>query len=362
MTKLFAPLTFRNGVTAPNRVALAPMTNGQSLPNGDLGPDELAWLARRADGGFGMITTCAAYVAQDGKAWAGELGVDDDARLPGLTQLATRLNAGGGLSVVQLFHGGLRAKRSHSCAQPFSASEYKEDSPSYEVPRAASDDDLERVIAQFAAAAERCQRAGFAGIELHGAHGYLLSQFLSSVMNLRDDAWGGTAERRARLLREVTRAVRKRVSPRFLVGVRLSLEDFGATKGLDLDDSLLVARQLADDGADFIHASLWNADANTQKRPAEHPLPLLRAALPSQIAILAAGAIWSVDEAERALDRGADMVALGRSAVLNPEWPRLAQQPGFEPLRPPMAPAELIDRAVSPTFVEYLRRWPNFVA
>ena len=106
---LFDPLTLKCGLVLPNRIALAPMTNGQSLPDGQLGEDELGWLARRADGGFGMIETCAAYVARDGKAWAGELGVDRDDELPGLTRLASRLRRGGAAAIVQLFHGGVRA-------------------------------------------------------------------------------------------------------------------------------------------------------------------------------------------------------------------------------------------------------------
>ncbi|MBK7533910.1 MAG: NADH:flavin oxidoreductase [Myxococcales bacterium] len=362
MTSLFSPLTFRGGATAPNRVALAPMTNGQSLPSGALGDDELAWMARRADGGFGMLITCAAYVARDGMAWHGQLGVDDDAHLPGLTRLAHRLGQAGGLGVVQLFHGGLRADPTLSGTQTFSASEHQESSPGYQVPRAATEQDLARVIEQFAAAAARCERAGFAGIELHGAHGYLLSQFLSVTMNQRRDDWGGPLEQRARLLREVTRQVRARVSPRFIVGVRLSLEDVFSARGLDLDESLWVATQLAADGADYLHASLWKAEANTTKRPQEHPLPLLRAALPQEVAVLAAGSIWSPADAEQTLARGADMVALGRAAVLNPDWPRLAREPGFEPLRPPMSEQDLAARAVSPTFVGYLRKWKNFVA
>ncbi|MEZ4363472.1 MAG: NADH:flavin oxidoreductase [Kofleriaceae bacterium] len=362
MTKLHTPLTFRNGVTAPNRIALAPMTNGQSLPTGELGPVELAWLARRVDGGFGAIITCAAYVAQDGKAWAGELGISEDAQLPGLTELATRLRARGGLGLVQLFHGGMRAKRAHSGHQPWSASAYQDDAPGAEVPRPATEEDLARVIEQFAAAAARAERAGFQGVELHGAHGYLLTQFLSSSMNQRSDGWGGALAGRARLLREVTRAVRARVSAGFLVGVRLSLEDFSATKGLDLDESLEVARQLVDDGADYLHASLWNADAPTVKRPAEHPLTALRAALPAEIAIVTAGAIWSPAEAELALERGADMVALGRAAILNPDWPDEAKAAGYQPRRPPMSAAELEARAVSPQFIEYLRRWKDLVA
>jgi 2,4-dienoyl-CoA reductase-like NADH-dependent reductase (Old Yellow Enzyme family) len=359
---LHAPYTFKNGTSMPNRLALAPMTNGQSLPDGDLGDDELAWLARRVDGGFGMIATCAAHVAQDGKAWAGELGIDDDARLPGLTRLAERLRARGGLGVVQLFHGGLRASRKHSGVQPWSASAHHEDGLTAEAPRPATEEDLARVIEQFAAAAARAERAGFQGVEMHGAHGYLLSQFLSTVMNQRADRWGGSLEHRARLIREVTRAARARVSAGFVVGVRLSLEDYGSAKGLDLDESLQVARWLAEDGADFLHASLWDAQASTKKRPEAHPLELLRAALPRDVAIVTAGSIWAVAEAEGALARGADVVALGRSAVLNPDWPDESRQAGFEPRRPPMAPAELVERAVSPKFVEYLRHWPGFVA
>lgn len=362
MSSLHSPYTFRNGVTAPNRLALAPMTNGQSQPSGDLGEAELVWLARRVDGGFGILETCAAHVAQDGKAWAGQLGVDEDSRLPGLTRLAHRLRARGGLGIVQLFHGGLRASRKHSGVPTWSASEHREDGPTYEVPRAATAEDLTRVIEQFAAAAARCEHAGFQGVELHGAHGYLFSQFLSSTMNQRSDGWGGSLERRARLLRETMRAVRARVSSSFVVGVRLSLEDFGFARGLDLDESIEVARWVVEDGAEFVHASLWNVEANTKKRPEAHPLALLREALPSNIALFTAGSIWTLDEAKRAMDRGADIIALGRAAVMNPSWPDEAKDPSFEPRRPPMSPEELIARDVSPQFVEYLRRWQGFVS
>ena len=388
---MFEPYTFRCGAVVPNRIALAPMTNCQSLPDGQLGEDELAWLARRADGGFGLIETCAAYVGQDGKAWAGELGVDREDDLPGLRRLAERLRQGGGAAIVQLFHGGVRASSAVSGQPVWSASAFSEDTPGFEVPRAANGDDLARVIDQFAAAAARCVRAGFDGVELHGAHGYLLCQFLSRTINPsadakrtpspgtgrpreagseglrasenpRTDGWGGDLTGRARLVREVTRAVRARVGAHAIVGVRLSLEDRGNARGLDLDESLQVARWLADDGVDFIHASLWDAAAMTAKRPAEHPIPLLRAALPRDVAVIAAGGIWTPADARAALDRGADLVALGRSAIVNPDWPKQAAQPGWEPRRPPLTRAELAERAVSPVFAGYLTRWKNFVA
>jgi 2,4-dienoyl-CoA reductase-like NADH-dependent reductase (Old Yellow Enzyme family) len=351
---LFDPVPLRCGQTLPNRIALAPLTNKQSHTDGLLGYDELSCLARRADGGFGLISTCAAYVALDGKAWQGELGVDRDACVPGLSRLANRLHAGGARAIVQLFHGGARADRALTGEEPWSASAWQEGV------REATTADIERTIARFIEAAARCEQAGFDGVELHGAHGYVLSQFLSRTMNLRRDAWGGDLAHRARLIREVARGVRVRCSSRFIVGVRLSLEDFGQAKGLDLDESLEVARWLADDGADFIHASLWDVARMTAKRPDQHALPLLRAVLPRDVAIFAAGKIWSRADAEGVLAKGADVVSLGRSAILNPDWPKMIAA-GIEPVRPPMTRAALGARAVSPRLQQYLTGWKNFV-
>jgi len=165
---LYEPLTLRCGVTLPNRLALAPMTNQQSLADGRLGDDELAWLARRADGGFGLIETCAAYVALDGKAWEGELGVDRDDDLPGLKRIADRMRAGGAVAMVQLFHGGVRATQKLSGEQVWSASTWHEEGAEFETPRVATGDDIARVIREFADAAVRAETAGFAGVELHG--------------------------------------------------------------------------------------------------------------------------------------------------------------------------------------------------
>jgi 2,4-dienoyl-CoA reductase-like NADH-dependent reductase (Old Yellow Enzyme family) len=359
---LYEPLTLRCGVTLPNRLALAPMTNQQSHPDGTLADDELNWLARRADGGFGTIATCAAFVGLGGKAWEGELGVDRDDDLPGLKRLADRIHAAGAIAMVQLFHGGVRAAQKLTGEQVWSASTWHEDGADFETPRPATIDDIARVIRQFGDAAARCEQAGFDGVELHGAHGYLLCQFLSATMNPRTDGWGGDLVGRARLIREVMRTVRGKVGKRFAVGARLSLEDWGHAKGLDLDESLQVSQWLCDDGADFIHASLWNAQRNTKKRPDAHPLALVRAAIPADVALFTAGSIWTRAEAEEARTRGADVIALGRAAIVNPDWPKQARDPSWQPKRTPVTRAELIAAALSPQFVEYMTRWKNFVA
>jgi len=259
----------------------------------------------------------------------------------------------------------VRATRRLTGEQVWSASAWHEDGEGgedSEPPRPATEADLERVIADFAAAAARCKAAGFRGVELHGAHGYLLTQFMSSVQNTRTDAWGGDLAGRARLAREVMRAVRARVGSSFTVGVRLSLESGGQAKGLDLDESLQIAAWLAADGADFIHASLWYAERTTRKYPDRHPIAMLRAALPADVALIACGNLWTAADASAALDRGADIVALGRCAIFNPDWPRRATTPGWEPRRPPATPSELAELAVSPAFVEYLRHFKGLVA
>jgi 2,4-dienoyl-CoA reductase-like NADH-dependent reductase (Old Yellow Enzyme family) len=364
---LFSPLTFRNGVRAKNRVALAPMTNLQSHADGSLSDDELRWLVRRAEGGFGVVATCAAHVALDGHAWPGELGIYDDALLPGLTRLASALHGAGHdagsaprtLAMVQLFHGGARASAELIGERPWTASEIPGDAAA---PRAGTTAEVERVVVRFRDAAVRAHRAGFDGVELHGAHGYLLCQFLSRL-NRRSDGWGGPSfVGRARLLREVTRAVRAAVPPSFVVGVRISPEDFGNAKGLDLDESLTLASWLAEDGIDFLHLSLWTAANTTTKRPAEHPIPLFRDVVPAAVPLVVAGKVWTRADADEALERGADAVALGRAAIANPDWPARAALATWEPRRPPLTVAELQERGLSEAFAHYMRGWKGFVA
>ena len=352
---LFDPLVFRNGARARNRVWLAPMTNLQSHADGTLSDAELHWLAMRARGGFGVVETCAAHVSRDGQAWDGELGIYDDHLLPGLTRLATTLRDAGALGLVQLFHGGVRAASKLTGTQTWSAS-------AIEQARAATSDDLARVIRDFRDAAVRAHAAGFDGVELHGAHGYLLTQFLSATLNRRSDEWGGSLDNRARLARECLRAVRAAVPASFVVGIRLSPEDRGNAVGLDLDESVQVARWLCEDGADFIHLSLWDASKNTNKRPEEHAVPLFRAALPEDRAIVVAGTVWTRDDADALLARGASAVALGRSAIANPDWPLRARDASWQPRRPPLTRAELVERGLSAPFAEYMKNWRGFVA
>lgn len=357
MSRLLEPLQFPNGPIAHNRIWLAPMTNMQSHEDGTLSDDEFTWLERRASGGFGVVETCATHVRLDGQGWAGELGIFSDAMIPGWRRLAEMTRANNALLFAQTYHGGARAMRQHN--GPWSCSASGEGDTAV---REGSEEDIEATIQAFADAAKRLVEAGADGVELHGAHGYLLCQFLSKTMNLRTDAWGGSLENRARLIRRVMQATRAVVPANFVVGARLSPEDFGATKGLDLDESVQVAKWLCEDGADFIHISLWDATKNSTKRPEVHAARVFRDALPTNVPLITAGNIWTAEDALQQLEHGADAVALGRSAIANPSWPKDVAQHGAAPKRPPLTPEELRDRALSETFVNYMRRWPGFVA
>ncbi len=352
--QLLEPWTLRNGLLVRNAVVLAPMTNKQSHADGTLSQDELTWLTRRAQGGIGMMMTCASHVAKDGQGWPGELGIFDEAHVPGLSRLALALREHGAASIVQIFHGGIRADASVSGSQPWGPS-------AIDGAREATHDDIARVIDQFAAAAKRAHRAGFDGVEIHGAHGYLLCQFLSTTLNQRDDTWGGSLEHRAKLLRAVTQAVRAEVPASFTISVRISPENFGNAKGLDLDESLQLARWIADDGADLLHISLWRAGENSAKYPDKHPVPLFVQAVGDRLDVVVAGSIWTRQDAQHQLEMGARAVAIGRSAIVNPDWAQRVGDPDWSPVRPPVSMEHLAASGLGPAFAEYMRNWKDFV-
>lgn len=359
---LLTPITFRNGRTARNRVWVAPMTNKASHDDGTLSDDEFGFLVAQAAGGFGVVESCASHVTPDGQAWTGELAMYDDVQVPGWRRLADAHRKEGALLIGQAFHGGMRTLRGDGRPTPWSCSPSESDAPPEEEVREGTPEDFERVIAAFAAAARRLESSGVDGVELHGAHGYLLSQFQSAVLNRRTDEWGGPLEHRARLIRRVMQATRAAVGDAFIVGVRLSPESSPSLPGIDLDETLQVAQWLCDEGADFIHISLWNAEQMTTKRPGEHAARIFRDALPREVPLITAGNIWTEDDALAQLDHGADAIALGRAAITTPDWPRRVVERGEEPKRPPLTGAELRARALGPAFVDYMRRWEGFVA
>ncbi len=349
---LDTPLTLRCGLTLPNRMAMAPLTNTQSDPDGTLGDEELRWLVRRARGGWGLMSTCAAFVSPRGQAWVGQLGIASDAHLPGLTRLAGALREAGGVPIVQLHHGGAKADQAPIRLSAADGSGVQ----------GATEDDIAAVIADFVAAARRAEDAGFVGVEIHGANGYLFTQFLAPADNPRTDQYGGDLAGRARFLRQTLRAVRAAVQPGFAVGVRLSPVDHWAKRGILLADSAILSGWLAADGADFVHLSLQDAGGPAPLEEGGPPVATaIRQGTPSEVAVLAAGGIWTRVQAQRALDAGADVAVVGRAAIGNPDWPRDSAQPDHAPLRNPFDPEQLRSVDVGSRFLSYIGQFPGML-
>lgn len=362
---LLTPYTFQNtGLTSWNRIALAPMTNQQSHEDGTLSDDEYDWLVRRASGGFGMIITCAANVSKDGQGWPGELGIFHDTHIPGLQKLAQGIHVHKSLAIVQIFHGGARSPFEVTGSPPWSASQHMMDVGSKRIEvLEGTKEQIDSIIEAFVTSSKRALEAGFDGVELHGAHGYLLHQFLSIVTNKRTDQWGGNFDNRSRLIRTILQKIKAKLPPDFIVGVRLSPEDKYTFQGIDFDESVALTALLSADGADYIHISPWDALKKPEKyQDGEKALiTYFRDVVPTKTAIIVAGEIWSREDGEKALSLGADMIALGKSAIGMPEWPKLIQNPDFVPIKPPYSEAYLKEAGLGPKFIDYMKRWKGFV-
>jgi 2,4-dienoyl-CoA reductase-like NADH-dependent reductase (Old Yellow Enzyme family) len=357
MTDLLSPMTLTRGPTWKNRLMLAPLTNCQSHPDGTLSDEEFRWLTMRATGGFGLVMTCAAHVQRIGQGFPGQLGVFSDDQLPGLTRLAAKIKAEGAVSSVQLHHAGIRSPEALIGEAPVGPSEDAETGA-----RALSTGEVEALTEDFIAAAVRSERAGFDGVELHGAHGYILCAFLSPQTNRRDDRYGGSLENRARIVFDIIAGVRARCRPDFQLGLRISPERFG----LKFAEQVEVARwMLASGDLDYVDMSLWDCfKPPVEAEYAARALIDWFAELPRGATRLgAAGKLMKGADVRRLADAGADFAILGRAAILHHDWPKLfAADPDFQPIATPVSRAHLAAEGLSPGFITYMNQWKGFVA
>ena len=197
MEHLFKELTFSNGVKARNKFLLAPLTNMQSPDIGKLSNDEFNWLTKRAEGGFGIIMTCAMPVLKSGIGWKGQLSIYDPIHEEGHKRLNAELHRLESLSIAQIFHAGVRANMDYAGDKVGPSANLEKSA------RELSFAEIEKMKAAFVQCAVRAHECNYDGIEIHAAHGYLIGQFLSSKFNKREDVYGGSFDNRAKLLIEL---------------------------------------------------------------------------------------------------------------------------------------------------------------
>jgi 2,4-dienoyl-CoA reductase-like NADH-dependent reductase (Old Yellow Enzyme family) len=347
------------GFTAKNRTLLAAMTNKQSNNDGTLSAEEIKWLVRRGQGGFGITTTAAANVTKQGQGWEGEMGVWSDNHIPGLTELAEKLNETGTISLVQLFHGGMRAPQRITGVRPISASENTESGMNGVYTKAMTELEIKSMIQSFIDAAIRCKKAGFHGIELHGAHSYLICQFLGQETNRRTDKWGGDITGRSRFLSEIIRSVRSAVGEDFLIAVRIS--PIIEKAGIYLHDSLELAKIICELEIDMLHISCWDVFQPVDDSNDNSLTKRFRKVIPEGMPLISTGAVWDGKDAQWLSDEGADIVGVARVGIAHPDWPTFLGDSNYQPQMPPFTVEHLANVDLSPVFIEYMKRWKNFV-
>lgn len=357
MNKLDDTIHFGCGAKMKNRFALAPMTNSQSYENGQLSDDEFTWLTKRAEGGFGMTMTCASHVQEIGKGFSGQLGIFSDELMDGHKRLTASIKEYDSLAVIQLHHAGLRSPEKLIGEVPVSPSANEKHGS-----RALTLEEVHQLRDDFIAAAVRSKKCGYDGIEVHGAHGYIICQFLSAEYNQRTDEYGGSLTNRARLLFEIVDGIREACGKGFLLGVRLSPERFGMDI---LEIKEICARLIAEGKTDFLDISLWDCFKYPEDEVyKDHTLLEHFNSLDyKDVKWTVAGKIRTGYDVQKILDAGVDFVSIGRSAIVHHDFPKLViENPDFEPTPNPVSREHLRKEGLGEKFVDYMSRWPDFVA
>ncbi len=358
MTTLFDPLQFTRGPQLRNRMMMGPLTNMQSPDDGHMSEAEFDWLNMRTTGGYGMMTTCTAGIRADAAAMEGQIGIWQDSHMPQLRRVAEAMKREGNVALMQINHAGLRANPDVTGTVPFGP--YAEPATGG---REMSTAEIHQVIEDFAIAAKRAEACGFDGVEVHGAHAQLLSQFLDPRQNRRTDGYGGaTMEERSRAMTETLQAVRERCRPDFILGLRLSTERYE----INLEDFRELSERMMTSGLiDFLDMSLWDCfkepdDAKFAGKPLiDWALDVKR----GNAKVGVSGKIRTAAKCRAALDKGADFVILGRAAILHDDFPQqAAANPDFEMAPLPVSVDYLRSKGVSNRFIGYLRMWDGFVA
>jgi len=330
---LFSPGMI-GGVEIPNRIVMPAMTTRLADAEGRVTEETVAYYLARARGGVGLVTVELSAPERAGKHRHHELGIHDDRFVPGLRKLVAALHEAGCKVSIQLGHGGGHTRRDISGEDPIAPSAIPhsvfEITHAMVVPQEMSLARIEETTRAHVAAAARAKAAGFDMVELHAAHGYLISQFLCPVENRRQDDYGGSLENRARFGLEILRRVKAEV-PGFPVVFRMNGDDY-MPGGMTADEAVEVAVWAAQAGADALHIAGGHyrslPDASVMVPPMAQPEATFlhhAARVKARIAapVIAVGRLGNPDVAAAALGSGkADFVALGRSLLADPDWPR----------------------------------------
>ncbi|WP_100407455.1 NADH-dependent flavin oxidoreductase [Bacillus solitudinis] len=323
-TSLFESIQFKSGLQLKNRLVMAPMTNFASHPDGTVSDVEIDYYVRRTKG-VGMAVTACAYVTANGKGFEGEFGADHDEMIPSLRRLAEAMKEQGAKAVIQIFHGGrMCPPELVPNGETVSASAVASEEGKV-TPRALDEGEVEAMIHAFGETTRRAIEAGFDGVEIHGANGYLIQQFFSPHSNRREDRFGGSVEKRMAfplaIVDEVKKVVKEYAKQPFIVGYRFSPEE-EETPGITMADTLDLVDALSDKELDYLHVSLMDFWSNPRRGvdTSKSRMELLLEKINNRVPLIGVGSLHTPEDAKNAIKTGVPMIALGRELIMEPDW------------------------------------------
>lgn len=325
MHPLLQPLSV-GSLTLANRLVMPPMATSKAEPGGRVSRALLDYYAEKSTGGYiPLIIVEHSFIKPEGKASEGQLSVADDAVIPGLRELAGVIHRNGSKGIIQMNHAGSAASEEIIGTRPVGPSAVANPRGG-ETPRELSVEEIGELVTAFAAAARRVKAAGFDGVEIHSAHGYLLNQFYSPLTNRRTDEYGGDLMNRIRIHLQVIAAVRAAVGKDFLILLRLGASDY-TEGGTTVTDSQTAAREFEKAGIDILDISGGFCGYSVPGQTGQGYFAPLAEAVKQVVSIpvILTGGITEVEAAERLLAEGkADLIGVGRAILNDSGWARRA--------------------------------------
>ncbi|AIY04439.1 NADH-dependent flavin oxidoreductase [Planococcus sp. PAMC 21323] len=337
--ELFNEITLPNGVVLNNRLGVAPMTTYSGNEDGTVSDEELSYYNRRAGLGSLYVTACIA-VSENGLAFPNQFIGFDDSALPRLKQLAKEMKSKGSKAILQMQHGGRQSKPELIKANEIVAPSAVPGEAGKPTPRELTEDEIFAIIEDFGETTRRAIEAGFDGVEIHGANTYLLQQFVSKVTNQRQDQWGGSLVNRMRfplaVMKKVQDTVAKYADEQFIVGYRLSPEENNEkTTGYTIEETKILVEELIDRGIHYIHVSLFEFKKTPKgAEQGDSIVRILADQIKGRVPFVAVGSVKTPEDALSAMTEGADIVVMGRQALIDPEWTEKIKQGKEEDINP----------------------------
>ncbi|RAS83669.1 NADH-dependent flavin oxidoreductase [Priestia endophytica] len=323
-SRLFESFTFKSGITIKNRIVMAPMTTWSSNDDLTISDDEVKYYKQRVNG-VGLVITGCTHVTPNGQGFTNEFAGYNDEFTPSLRKLAEAAKSGGAPAILQIFHAGNKALPGLDAV---SASALQSEADAFQTSvetRELSHAEILSIIRAFGDTTRRAIEAGFDGVEIHGAHGFLIQNFWSPATNQRTDQWGGSLENRLRfplaIIEEIKNVIEKHATKPFILGYRFSPEESSKVDGLRMKDTYELIDILVEQDLDYIHASLFDMSLKPVDSQDEKTwLELILERANGKVPVMAAGSMITPDDALKAMELGLPLVAIGHTLIMNPDW------------------------------------------